>query len=108
MALRNGAVIDDPLGHVHRFIETDGTYLGYDARPTSANDVSELDIRLANRMIARMGKQPADAVLSRRPQLRAALAELPTDATLTAPVDRVPWTALGRLFAAVDGLPGVG
>jgi hypothetical protein len=67
----------------------------------------EADLRLANRMIARMGPSVGAAVLGRAASVARALKQLSLSATLVSPVDGVPWEALGHLFATLEGLPGV-
>jgi hypothetical protein len=108
LRLRNGVVIEGPLGEALRFIEQDGTYQGYDAVAVDPYTLSEADLHLANRMIARMGSSERAAVLGRSDAVRAALRDIPERATLTDPEPAVPWGALRRLFAALEGLPGVG
>jgi Family of unknown function (DUF6308) len=100
-------VIEDPLADALGFIEYDGTYQGYDSVPVDPWELSELDLRIANRMIARMGPAEREAVLGRRQQVGRALRDVALNATLASPNDAVPWRALARLLAALDGLPGI-
>jgi len=67
----------------------------------------EADLRLANRMIARMGPKVRAAVLGRAASVARALKQLSLSATLVNPAETVPWEALGNLLATLDGLPGV-
>ena len=90
LRLRNGAVISDPLADALTFIQYDGTYEGYDAVAADPWDLSESDLHLANRMIARMGAAPWAAVLSRRQRVCEALENLPLSASLAEPSERVP------------------
>jgi hypothetical protein len=108
LRLRNGVVIADPLTDALSFIRSDGTYQGYDAVASDPWDLSEVDLHLANRMIARMGRAEWAAVLSRRDQVRAALEPVPVSASLAEPADKVPWDSLRRLYASLDDLPGIG
>jgi hypothetical protein len=108
LQLRSGLVIADPLHDALQFIETDGTYQSYDVVTVDAADITEADLRIANRMIARMGPTEVAAVLTRRDQVKAALADIPASATLADDEQSVPWDALGRLYATLEGLPGIG
>ena len=108
LQLRSGLVIADPLLEALKFIETDGTYENYDVVTVDAADLTEADIRVANRIIARMGPTEVAAVLTRRDQVKAALADIPASATLADEEQAVPWDALGWLFASLEGLPGIG
>lgn len=94
------------MADAQRFIEVDGTYQGYDAMPAGGDELTEADIRAANRMIARMGPADAQALLSRRDQIRDALIAIPASASLADP--SVPWRELKSLYVAVDGLRGIG
>jgi hypothetical protein len=105
--LRNGVVIEDPLADALGFIEYDGTYQGYDSVPVDPWELTELDLRLANRMIARMGPTERAAALGRRRQVARALREIPLSSTLASPAEAVPWKPLAKLLAALEGLPGI-
>lgn len=59
-------------------------------------------------MIARMGASEISAVLGRRRAVGAALDLVPEAANLASPEAAVPWEPLKGLYAALDGLPGVG
>jgi hypothetical protein len=107
LVLRNGVAIEDPLADALAFIELDGTYQRYDTVVVDPWDLSEADVQLANAIIARMGAPERAAVLSRREQVRGALRAIPPTTSLTAPAHDVPWVAVRRLFAALDGLPGI-
>jgi hypothetical protein len=108
LRLGNGAVIEHPLDEALRFVQSDGTYQGYDAVVVDPYQLCEADLHLANRMIARMGGAEIAAVLGRRAQVEAALALVPATATLAGPEGTVPWGPLRELYAALDGLPGIG
>ncbi len=99
--------LDDPLDAALTFVARDGSYQAYDLAPVAADDtLTEQDVRTANRIIARMGAPEITAILSRREQVEAALAAIPTDASLTSAV--IPWRALGDLYQALEGLPRIG
>jgi hypothetical protein len=104
--LRNGVLIDDPLGTVRQFVDTYG--MAYDDADVAPNVVEESDIALANKIIARMGKDAKAALLSRKSEIEAALILIPLDATLTVPADKVPWEALGQLYRSVERLAHIG
>ncbi len=72
MRLCNGVVMDDPLAEAGRFIDFDVTSHSYDVVPASSDDLTEVDVRVAIRIIARMGSSEITAVSSRR-EVRAAL-----------------------------------
>lgn len=101
LRLRSGVVIEDPLGDAVRFVDTDGTYDSYDAVSGGGDDLTESDVRVANRIIARMGPAAVAAALSRRDMVGAALAGIAAAATLNddevaGPVGR-PRPALRRV-----------
>lgn len=108
LRLRSGVLISNPLADALNFIRYDGTYQRYDAVEADPWDLSEDDLHLANRIIARMGAAPWAAVLTRRHEVRNALGQVPVSASLAEPADRVTWDALRRLYASLDHLPGVG
>jgi hypothetical protein len=108
ISLRNGRVIGSPLERLVEFVELDGTYQGYDRISPDPFELSALDVRLANRIIARMGAGVSARILARSGEVAAALRRVPTDATLAVPADRVDWDALYGLYRALSGLPAVG
>lgn len=108
LRLRSGVVVEDPLGDALRFIADDGTYASYDSVAVDPFDLSEADVRVAKRIIARMGAGAATALLSRREEVRDALAQVPVDASLAGPTDTVPWDALHALYRSLEGLAHVG
>jgi hypothetical protein len=91
------------------FITQDGSYQNYDlAEVSNDNSLSERDVRIANRIIARMGPDTVAAILSRAPAASAALAQIPANASLVNSDAGIPWEALDHLYKAFEGLPGVG
>lgn len=108
ISLRNGRVIESPLEWLVEFAELDGTYQGYDQISPDPFELNALDVRLANRIIARMGADVSARIGARSGEVAAALRRVPTDATLAVPADRVDWDALYGLYRALSGLPAVG
>lgn len=108
MSLRNGRVVVSPLERLVEFAELDGTYQGYDQISPDPFELNALDVRLANRIIARMGSDVSARILDRRGEVAAALRHVPTDATLAVPADEVDWDAVYGLYRALSGLPAVG
>ena len=109
LTLRSGADLDDPLELARVFIAQDGSYQNYDLAEVSRDDrLSESDVRVANRIIARMGQDTVAAILTRAPAASAALARIPADASLVRQDADIPWLPLEDLFGAFESLPGVG
>ena len=105
VVLRNGVVIEDPLGVVLGLI----TAYRLDAGgPPAPGSFGEPDLRLANRDGARISAAEIAAVLERRPAIERALGAIAADASLAGAADSVPWRPLGQLFAAFGGIRGVG
>jgi hypothetical protein len=106
VVLRNGAEADDPLGVVLGFLKAPGRFDVSDlARPAS---FGEPDLRLANRAGARISAAEIAAILQRRGPIERALRDIPPGASLSAPVNSVPWLPLRQLFAAFADIRGVG
>jgi hypothetical protein len=106
---RNGAVIEDPLGHALAFLHNDYSYRSYDVLPIACDAKITLeDIRAANLIGARMSAVESEVLFSRRACFEAALREIPAGASLCDPVDTIPWEALTALYAGGSGVPGVG
>ncbi|MGH9056012.1 MAG: DUF6308 family protein [Acidimicrobiales bacterium] len=108
ITLRNGRVIESRLERLVEFAELDGTYQGYDAISPDPFELNALDVRLANRIIARMGADVSARILTRSLEVAAALRLVPTSATLAVASDSVDWGALHELYRALSGLPAVG
>lgn len=82
--LRNGTRIEDALETALEFVEQDGSYQTYDLAPVEQDDVlTESDIRVANAMIARMSPRVMADIYARAPVINAALAQVPSSASLT-------------------------
>ena len=105
VVLRNGVVIEDPLGVVLGFLTAYRLDTGGPSRPES---FGEPDLRLANRDGARISAAEIAAILERRPAIERALRAIAPDASLAGAADSVPWLPLGQLFGAFAGIRGVG
>ena len=105
VVLRNGVVIEDPLGVVLGFLTAYRLDTGGPSRPES---FGEPDLRLANRDGARISAAEIAAILERRRAIERALRAIAPDASLAGAADSVPWLPLGQLFGAFAGIRGVG
>lgn len=105
VVLRRRPGVTDPLAVVLGFLEAHGPPDGGDPSP---GVFVEPDLRRANRNGARISAPQKAAILERRGAIEGALAAIPPAASLAGPARSVPWRALTRLFAAFDGIPGVG
>jgi hypothetical protein len=103
VVLRNGAVIDDPLGVILGFLKAHRLDVGGPSRPAS---FGEPDLRLANRDGARLSAAEIAAVLKRRRAIERALRAIAPDASLAGAAASVPWLPLGQLFGAFAGIRG--
>jgi hypothetical protein len=105
VVLRNDVRIEDPLRVVLGYLETWRFDVGDPSRPTSFH---ESDLRLANRGGARISAAEIAAILERRRAIERALRGIPSDASLAARQDAVPWPTLTQLFDAFADIRGVG
>jgi hypothetical protein len=105
VVLRNGVVIDDPLGVILGFLQAYRLDVSGPSRPAS---FSEPDLRLANRDGARISAAEIAAILKRRRAIERALRVIAPDASLAGAAASVPWLPLGQLFDAFAGIRGVG
>jgi hypothetical protein len=105
VVLRNGVVIEDPLGVVLGFLTAYRLDTGGPSRPES---FGEPDLRLANRDGARISAAEIAAILERHRAIERALRAIAPDASLAGAADLVPWLPLGQLFGAFAGIRGVG
>ncbi len=109
LAFRNGVEIDEPVRYALAFLENDYSYRVYDVAPVARDATVTLeDIRIANRIGARMSAAESEALYSRVSRFERALAQIPPDVSLCDEDDRVPWDALRDLFAAAEGVRGIG
>jgi hypothetical protein len=106
VVLRNGTEVEDPLEVVLGFLKPPGrSEVSDPARPVS---FGEPDLRLANRVGARISAAQIAAILQRRGPIERALRDIPPGASLSAQVNSVPWLPLRQLFEAFAGIRGVG
>jgi hypothetical protein len=103
--LRNGVVIEDPLGIVLGVLTA---YRLDTGGPSAPGSFGEPDLRLANRDGARISAAEIAAILERRPVIERALRAIAPDASLAGAAASVPWLPLGQLFGAFAGIRGVG
>jgi hypothetical protein len=109
LTFRNGVEIDEPVRYALAFLENDYSYRSYDVLPIARDATVTLDeIRVANRIGARMSAHESEALLARRSQFASALVRIPPEANLCDPSDEIPWPALADLYAAADGVRGIG
>ena len=104
--LRNGVVVEDPLGAVLGLLKGPWHFdIGDPLQPVS---FGEADLRLANRGGARISAAEIAAVLERRGAIERALRAIAPGASLAAEADSVPWMPLRQLFDAFEGIRGIG
>ena len=103
---RNGASIEDPLRAVPGLRQACRRFdLSDPARPAASG---EPNLKLANRGGARISAAQIAAILQRRGPIERALRDIPPGASLSAPVNAVPWQPLRQLFGAFADIRGVG
>lgn len=106
MILRHGMVVANPAVVV---IELFDAFASSEVGETSAwTSFTELDLRLANRIGARISAAQIAAVLERRRAIERALGAIAPNASLAAGQRSVPWPALRQLFDAFADIRGVG
>lgn len=105
VVLRNGVVIEDPLGVVLGLLTA---YRLDTGGPSRLESFGEPDLRLANRDGARISAAEIAAILERHRAIERALRAIAPDASLAGAADLVPWLPLGQLFGAFAGIRGVG
>jgi len=105
VVLRNGVVIEDPLGVILGLLQAHRLDAGGPSPPAS---FGEPDLRLANRDGARISAAEITAILGRRRAIERALRAIAPDASLAGAAVSVPWLPLGQLFGAFAGIRGVG
>ena len=106
VVLRDGVVVEDPLGDLLGYVEAHWHLEVADAAGPAS--FGEPDLRRANRGGARISAAEGAAILERRTAIEPALAAITPGASLAATARSVPWTALERLFDAFAGIRGVG
>jgi hypothetical protein len=106
VVLRNGVVVEDPLGTVLGLLR--GSW-HFDVSASSGSaSFGEADLRLANRGGARISAAEIAAVLERRHVIERVLRAIAPDASLAGEADSVPWLPLRQLFDAFAGVRGIG
>lgn len=109
LVFRNGVEIEDPVRYALAFLENDYSYRSYDLLPVARDATLTLeDIRAGNRIGARMSAAESEALYTRRSQFEDALAQIPPEGSLCDPNDAIPWDALRDLYAAANGVCGIG
>ena len=103
VVLRNGVVIDDPLGIVLGLLKAYRLNVSASSWPTS---FGEPDLRLANQDGARISAAEIAVILERRQAIESALQAIAFDASLAGAADSVPWLPLGQLFGAFADIGG--
>ena len=106
VVLRNGVVVDDPLGAVLGLLK--GPWHFDVSDPSRSASFGEADLRLANRGGARISAAEIAAVLERLHAIERALQAIALDASLARGANAVPWLPLGQLFDAFAGVRGIG
>ena len=106
VVLRNGVVVEDPLGAVLGLLK--GPWHFDVSDPSRSAPFGEADLRLANRGGARISAAEIAAVLERRHAIERALRAIALDASLAGGANSVPWLPLRQLFDAFAGLRGIG
>jgi hypothetical protein len=106
VVLRNGVVIEDPLRAVLGFVE--GGRQSDISDPSRPASFGEPDLRLANRLGARVSAAQIAAILERRRAIEQALRAITSHASLAGAADSVPWLPLRQLFDAFADIRGVG
>jgi len=106
VVLRNGVVVEDPLGAVLGLLT--GPWHFDVSDPSRSASFGEADLRLANRGGARISAAEISAILERRSAIERALSEIGPEASLMDASRVIPWMALTRLFEGFADIRGVG
>lgn len=106
VVLRDGVGSEDPLRVALDFLTAYGSPGVTAEQPTSS--FAESDLRLANRMGARISAAQIAAILERREAIELALLAIAPDASLAGKPGTLPWRALQNLFDAFADISGVG
>jgi Family of unknown function (DUF6308) len=104
--LRHGVAVASPAVVVIELFEAFVSSEPGEASPPAS--FAEPDLRLANRIGARISAAQIAAVLERRRAIERALAAIAPNASLAAGQRSVPWPALRQLFDAFADIRGVG
>jgi len=102
IVLQTGETISGCINKLEDFCELDASYKNYDlVRVGEDNSLTIGDIRLANRMVARMKPAIVQSVMDRAENINSALAHIPAGLELSN--DSIPWVAFENLFRATLG-----
>jgi len=106
IVLQGGIEIKDCQNKLTEFCEKDASYRGYDLQKVQEdNELTMEDIKLANRMGARMGSLVIQSVVGRAKTINSALEHIAPGTSIS---DKsVPWLAIKQLFSATLG-PEIG
>jgi Family of unknown function (DUF6308) len=104
--LRHGVAVASPAAVVTELFDAFVSSEPGEASPPAS--FAEPDLRLANRMGARISTAEIAAVLEQRRAIERALRAISPDASLAAGQRSVPWIALRELFDAFSDIHGVG
>ena len=108
LALQTGDRIVDCRGKVRDFCRRDFSYKSYDSVAVPLdNTIREDEIRLANRMVARMGESVVFQFLDQASCVGKVLARIPAQRQIWDESDDEIWAALSDLLRCVVG-PGIG
>jgi hypothetical protein len=109
LIFRNGIQLDDPTQLALLFLENDYSYRSYDSVRIPADDVlREDDLRIANRIGARMSAAEVAGILEHAAEMEAALRRIAPEASLADAEDAIPWDALHELYSAPSDVSGIG
>ena len=106
VVLRNGVVVDDPLGAVLGLLKGPWHFDVSDPSRSASFGVS--DLRRASRGGARISAAEIAAILERRRAIERALGTIAPDVSLAGAASSVPWLPLRQLFDAFAGIRGIG
>ena len=108
VVLQTGQQISDCEEKVLNFCRLDASYRSYDlARVPADNTLDESQVRLANKMNARMGPSAVSAFLQMKEAVGAQLAGIPPTLRLWDNDTSIPWSHLAELFRSCLA-PGLG
>jgi len=101
--LANGKHIDHCLERVRGFCRWDPSYKGYDCIDIAQNNrLSDQDILVANKIMARMGALPVSRFKQNRAKIEAALGSVPVGLALDDPwpAEESVWEAIENVYRA--------
>ena len=100
IALQDGRTVKHCEALVLTFCERDFSYRNYDLAPVPEDNVLTLDqVRLANRIIARMPLRVAESLSHDSERISQALSRVPPVVDLEDKASDIPWSAIENLFA---------